>query len=180
MAYILMTDVFGGKILKITTLILISSLLVLFFLAVPVNAAQYGDINRDGKINVQDVTMIMQHVLGLKDLSEKEKILADVNGDDAINVQDAALIMQKALGLIDEFPALPDIISALIEDFIVAEGLTPGKKIVVVILNVSEPDDYEVRVGGTKLKYQDSAGGFRGEVNEEDAEISKVEITDRN
>lgn len=60
-----------------------------------------GDINGDGEINVLDVSLVMQYVLGLITLSEDQKIAADVNGDGLINVLDVNLIMQYSLGLID-------------------------------------------------------------------------------
>lgn len=62
-----------------------------------------GDINGDGEINVLDVSLVMQYVLGLITLSEDQKIAADVNGDGLINVLDVNLIMQHTLGLIDSF-----------------------------------------------------------------------------
>jgi len=65
----------------------------------------------------------------------------------------------------------------LIKDFIIADGLTPGKKMVVVILDVDDPQSYSVSVGGTILEYSDAVGGFRGEVDEADAVRSKVVVT---
>jgi len=62
-----------------------------------------GDINGDGVINVLDVSLGMQHVLGLTGLSEDQKISADVNGDGEINVLDVNLIMQYVLGSTDSF-----------------------------------------------------------------------------
>jgi endo-1,3-1,4-beta-glycanase ExoK len=63
-----------------------------------------GDITGDGKIDVEDVTLVKQYVLGLKLFTNDQKEAADVNGDKKINVIDVVLIMKKALGLIDKFP----------------------------------------------------------------------------
>jgi len=64
----------------------------------------YGDANFDEVIDVQDVLLVMKHVLEIEILDEVQKKAADVNSDDLINVQDVTLIMQKALGKIDKFP----------------------------------------------------------------------------
>jgi len=86
------------------SLVLLSIFIFLFLFAPAAAAATYGDINDDGDINVLDVVLIQQHVLGLEELDEDQEAVADVNGDGDINVQDVTLIMQYSLGLIDEFP----------------------------------------------------------------------------
>ena len=81
--------------------------MLLFVLsAAPVGAAEktYGDIDGDGSINVNDVVLVMKHVLGLETLSASQRELADVNDDGVINVQDVTLIIQKVLAMIDQFP----------------------------------------------------------------------------
>ncbi|MDY6827488.1 MAG: Ig-like domain-containing protein [Bacillota bacterium] len=90
----------GAKV----SLVLLSIFLFLFIFASAAAAATYGDVNDDGNINVLDVVLIQQHVLGLEELTEAQETVADVNGDGNINVQDVTLIMQYALGLVDEFP----------------------------------------------------------------------------
>ncbi|MFO8191930.1 MAG: dockerin type I repeat-containing protein, partial [Bacillota bacterium] len=90
----------GAKV----SLVLLSIFLFLFIFASAAAAATYGDVNDDGNINVLDVVLVQQHVLGLEDLDEDQEAVADVNGDGDINVQDVTLIMQYSLGIIDEFP----------------------------------------------------------------------------
>ncbi len=140
-------------------------------------AVTYGDVNHDGVVDVRDVVLVMRHILDLETLGEEEQELADVNADGEIDVRDATLMMRKALGLIDYFPGIDHEGAALIEEFIVEEGISPGKKMVVVILNVSDPEEYTVRVGETRLEYRDTIDGFRGEVIEEEAKLSKVSIS---
>jgi hypothetical protein len=62
-----------------------------------------GDINGDGKIDVLDVTLTLQYVLGTHLLDEKQLAASDVNGDGEVDVLDVTLILQFALGLIDSF-----------------------------------------------------------------------------
>jgi hypothetical protein len=87
-------------------LVLLSTFLFLLLFAPVAMAQDMGDINADGEINVQDVVLVMQHVLNLETLTAAQQGRADVNGDSLINVQDVTLIMQFALGLIDEFPVV--------------------------------------------------------------------------
>ena len=70
----------------------------------PVPTTKLGDITGNGNINVEDVTLTMQHVLGLKILTDDQKKAADVNGDGKVDVRDVVLIMRFVLGLIDNFP----------------------------------------------------------------------------
>jgi len=63
----------------------------------------YGDINGNGEVDVQDVTLTMQHVLKIKEFDDGQLGAADVNGDSKVDVNDVVLIMQHALGLIGSF-----------------------------------------------------------------------------
>ncbi len=139
-------------------------------------AAAYGDVNQDGLIDVRDVVLVMRHVLEFDTLNETEKNLADVNADGAIDVRDATLLMQKSLGLIDNFPDLDEDQAGLIKEIIIEEGISPGKKLVVVMLDVDNPENYIVKVGQTSLQYRASIEGFRGEVDEDEADRSKVSV----
>ncbi len=64
----------------------------------------------------------------------------------------------------------------LISEFIVEEGLTPGKKLVIVTLSVSDPQNYTVRVSGTALGYNSDARRFWGEIEASLAERKNVEV----
>lgn len=91
---------------KITITLLITILVLALLASVTfANSGTLGDINGDGEVNVQDVTLTMRHVLELETLDSEQQKRADVNGDGEINVLDVTLIMQYALGLIDTFPA---------------------------------------------------------------------------
>ena len=48
-----------------------------------------GNVNRDGYIDVRDVTAIQKHLAELDSLSEEQLIAADTNGDGYINIADA-------------------------------------------------------------------------------------------
>ena len=61
-----------------------------------------GDINGDGVVNIRDVILAMQHVLGLHSLSEEQLEVADINNDGVLDIRDVTMIMQVALGLDEE------------------------------------------------------------------------------
>jgi len=139
-------------------------------------ALTYGDVNNDGVVNVLDVVLVMRDILDLEPLGGQQKELADVNGDGVVDVRDAALLMQKSLGVIDYFPGLDHDGAALIEEFFVEEGLVPGKKLVIVILKVADPEDYRVKAGESELEYRASIEGFRGEAYEDEARLSRIRV----
>jgi hypothetical protein len=88
------------------SLILLCVLLFLLLSSSAALAAMMGDVNDDGRVNVQDVILVQKHILS-PSLTTAQQAVADVNGDGVINVRDATLIMQYSLGLITEFPVGP-------------------------------------------------------------------------
>ena len=61
------------------------------------NALLKGDVNRDGKVNVSDVTALINMILGV---IEKDEESADVNKDGKINVSDVTALINIILGVI--------------------------------------------------------------------------------
>ena len=149
---------------KITLIIILTLiiLLLLLLVAIPVKASLFGDLNNDSTINILDVVLVMQHILELNSLNSEQKLAGDVNADGLVDVRDVTLIMQKALGLLESFPLKQN----LIADFITAEGISPGKELVIVTLDVDEPQEYTVTVGSVYLEYSSTVEGFVGEVSE--------------
>jgi hypothetical protein len=56
-----------------------------------------GDINGDGKVNVTDVTTLVNMILGVV---PKDEVRADINGDGKINVTDVTALINIILGVI--------------------------------------------------------------------------------
>lgn len=65
---------------------------------------KYGDVNRDGTVNVLDAIMIQKAAVDKATLDDEQKYLGDVNGDGHVDVIDAALIQKYAGERIDKFP----------------------------------------------------------------------------
>jgi len=55
---------------------------------------QQGDVNGDGEVNIGDVTLIIDHILGEAEVNER---VADVNGDGEINIGDVTDIIDYIL-----------------------------------------------------------------------------------
>ncbi len=109
-----MNGLFKKKVLKKIAIVIVSLISLLLLLnPLSVSANTPGDINYDGRIDVQDVTLALRYVLGVEVLTEAQQLLADVNNDGAVNVQDVTLISQKALELITELPDIPVILKEL-------------------------------------------------------------------
>ena len=64
----------------------------------------YGDVALNLTVNAFDASLVMQHTVGLIELSEVQQVAANVSGGESVTAFDAALILQYVAGLIDEFP----------------------------------------------------------------------------
>ncbi len=168
--------VIGRTARAVLTVILLSLLIFLLLYAAGASALQYGDLNDNGRVDVQDVVLVMKHTLGMEYLPVSKEVLADVNGDGFVNVQDASLIMQKTLGLLNEFPVNSGSGSHLVERVIIADGISPGFKVVIVILKVPDPENFRVEIKGVLLNFSDELEAFVGEVKEKDAVKDKVSV----
>ena len=52
-----------------------------------------GDVNLDGVEDINDVTLIQQHIAKFDvKFTDKQKAIADVNGDGVVNINDATAI----------------------------------------------------------------------------------------
>ena len=59
-----------------------------------------GDVNRDGKLNIRDATLIQKYLAKISTLDEEQIALADYNKDCKVSVQDATRIQKKLANLI--------------------------------------------------------------------------------
>ena len=57
----------------------------------------YGDVNFDGYLNVQDIILVVNFVLG-QTPTEEEFITADINQDGIINILDVITVVGEILG----------------------------------------------------------------------------------
>jgi len=62
--------------------------------------ANPGDTNLDGVINVQDIVILINFILGFSNPSEQEFINSDMNEDGIVNVLDVIIIVNNILGLV--------------------------------------------------------------------------------
>ena len=59
-------------------------------------AGLLGDVNGDGRVNVSDVSALINMILGLTPM---DKTRADVNGDGRVNVSDVTALINIILGI---------------------------------------------------------------------------------
>ncbi len=59
---------------------------------------QYGDINSDGSINIQDGVLLKKHLAGIKGIDINLNA-SDVNADGSVNIQDAVILMKHLAGM---------------------------------------------------------------------------------
>ena len=67
------------------------------FSVVATQLADDGDVNMDDSVNVQDIIMIINYILGEIDLDTTQQGLADLNNDNSINIQDVILVVNLIL-----------------------------------------------------------------------------------
>ena len=63
---------------------------------VTIGGSLLGDVNGDGKVNVSDVSALINMILGLSPMDE---VRADVNGDTRVNVSDVTALINIILGI---------------------------------------------------------------------------------
>ena len=60
--------------------------------------SQDGDVNLDGFINVLDIVVTVNHVLGIETISGYEFEIADMNDDGIVNILDIISIVNLIIG----------------------------------------------------------------------------------
>ncbi|MBR4435472.1 MAG: choice-of-anchor J domain-containing protein [Clostridia bacterium] len=63
-----------------------------------------GDMDGNGKIEINDVIVLGRAVLGIWLLNEEQNLRADVSGDGAVDIRDVILVLRYAIGEITIFP----------------------------------------------------------------------------
>ena len=58
-----------------------------------------GDLNDDSMLNIQDILLIVQIIIGIMDPTISQELAADMNQDDIINVLDVIILVNSILGV---------------------------------------------------------------------------------
>ena len=66
----------------------------------PATSYKIGDVNRDGKLNIRDATLIQKVLAKLDQFDTEQLILADYLADGKVNIKDATQIQKKLANLI--------------------------------------------------------------------------------
>ena len=62
-----------------------------------------GDVNGDGKVTIDDATLIQRYLAEMTVLTDKQLRLADVNKDGKVNIRDVSQIQRFVAEYISEF-----------------------------------------------------------------------------
>jgi hypothetical protein len=76
-------------------------MLLIFYIS-QLFAAECGDVNSIGDVDIVDVLIIAQYYVGLNPANIESTVI-DVDGNSAIDIVDALMIAQYYVGLIDSF-----------------------------------------------------------------------------
>ena len=61
-----------------------------------------GDVNGDGKIDIDDVTETQKYVANMLSFTEEQQKVADVTNDGKINIDDVTTLQKYIAGIITE------------------------------------------------------------------------------
>lgn len=75
-----------------------------------------GDLNKDGAVNVADVTLLQKYLAGTENLTGAQKMLTGAYKYENLSIANATTIQKYTVGIIDEFPDYNIFISDYIED----------------------------------------------------------------
>ena len=64
----------------------------------------WGDVNRDGTVNINDVTALQGHIAELDKLDAESILTGDINGDGVTDIGDATEIQRFLAEMTDKFP----------------------------------------------------------------------------
>ena len=64
----------------------------------------YGDVNLDGRVDIQDAVLLAKAAAGTVTLNSDAKVNGDCDQDGTISQADAAILMQFLVHLVDELP----------------------------------------------------------------------------
>lgn len=63
---------------------------------------EIGDVNLNGKININDVTSIQMYLAELEEFTDEQLAVADVNGDGEVDINDATYLQMYLADLVDK------------------------------------------------------------------------------
>ncbi|MBC8229588.1 VWA domain-containing protein [bacterium] len=129
-----------------------------FYRVEPGELLNYGDVNEDGSVGVDDAILILQSRVKLVTLTQAQQISADVNGDGDVTTFDAFLVMRYAEGIIEGFPV---------------EGVTPAAPEVItklkaqidsLVVSLSDVSAKPGQIVSIPLRIDNTAGISAGEI----------------
>lgn len=94
------------RLIKIYISLIVLAMLIctqIFSTSAVVGSVLKGDVDDNGRIEIDDVTLLQKYLAGLEELNEKGIFAADVKCDNMLNVDDVTMIQKYLAGLIKDF-----------------------------------------------------------------------------
>lgn len=94
------------RIIKICITLLVLTTLVstqIFSTSAAVRPVFRGDVDDNGKIEIDDVTLLQKYLAGIEELNKVGLCAAEVDGDDKLTVDDVTMIQKYCAGIIRSF-----------------------------------------------------------------------------
>ena len=63
------------------------------------NQEMLGDVNFDGSLNVIDIVLVVNFILGISDLVDAQIVLSDINADNTVDILDVVSMVNIILSL---------------------------------------------------------------------------------
>lgn len=79
---------------KLVSMILVAILAINCLIVANAVNHYYGDINKDDKININDVTYIQKYLIDINKIDDIQLVIGDVNGDGVVDIYDATMIQR--------------------------------------------------------------------------------------
>lgn len=94
------------RLIKICITLLVLATLVctqIFSISAAIRPIYRGDVDDNGRIEIDDATLLQKYLAGMEALNKEELCAAEVDGDDKLTVDDVTMIQKYCAGLIKSF-----------------------------------------------------------------------------
>lgn len=119
-----------------------------------------GDANLDGTVNTRDVVLIKQSIVGIAELTDKQKVFADTYADGVVNTRDVVLIQQYIVGMDVDLGEHEHIFEEDISRRIEATVYDDGQQVFICSVCGYEKTEIAPKISSFKVEFCDYDGAL--------------------